>query len=101
MLKFISPDWLLKYGPRRLKNIGTAYRELKVDGYHSSTQIETRNEIVAQDYMMEMIQSRQKIGTKQERYDLFHNLLCANDEDAEITLDNNELLGALLLLNTN
>ena len=43
---------------------------------------------------MEMIQKRQTFDTKQEHHDLFNNLLCANDEDAEITLDNDELLGA-------
>ena len=43
---------------------------------------------------MEMIQKRQTFDTKQEHHDLFNNLLCANDQDAEITLDNDELLGA-------
>ena len=47
-----------------------------------------------QDYMMDMIQKRQTFDTKQEHHDLFNNLLCANDQDAEITLDNDELLGA-------
>ena len=46
---------------------------------------------------MEMIQSRQNLDTKQEHYDLFNNLLRANDQDAEITLDDSELLGALTI----
>ena len=45
---------------------------------------------------MEMIQKRQAFDTKQEHHDLFNNLLCANDQDAEITLDSDELLGVLI-----
>ena len=43
--------------------------------------------------MMELVQQRKNADTKEERYDLFSSLLDPNDEDAEVTLTDSELLG--------
>lgn len=44
--------------------------------------------------MMEMVQHRKSWHAKERHHDLFSNLLKANDEDADITLSDSELLGA-------
>ena len=44
---------------------------------------------------MEMIRDRQNLDSKQERHDLFSNLLCANGQDSEMALTDDELIGAL------
>ena len=49
-------------------------------------------------YMTELIQQRKAAVTKEERYDLFSSLLDANDQDAEVTLTDSELLGTLWLI---
>ena len=49
-------------------------------------------------YMTELIQQRKAAVTKEERYDLFSSLLDANDQDAEVTLTDSELLGTLTLI---
>ncbi|KAI0093992.1 614/534 cytochrome P450, partial [Irpex rosettiformis] len=83
ILKAIAPDWLLKYGPQRLRKVGTAYEELKAG--------------IFQLYMTEMVRKRQDCDVKEERADLFTNLLDANDADAEFTLDDSELLGNIFI----
>lgn len=51
-------------------------------------------DFASQVYMTEMIRARKGFEFKQERrHDLFSNLLEANDEDAEGTLSDSELLG--------
>jgi hypothetical protein len=43
--------------------------------------------------MLEMVQARQTIKVKEERHDLFSNLLAAIDEDVEVKLSTSELIG--------
>ncbi|KAI0705841.1 cytochrome P450 [Cytidiella melzeri] len=78
ILKLIAPEWLLKYGPERVRRVGIAYRELEL-------------------YMTELIEGRKASDTKEERYDLFSSLLDANDEDADITLTHRELMGNIFI----
>ena len=48
-----------------------------------------------QTYMSEMIEERQN-SNKEQRHDLFSNLLSANDEDLDVTnLTKRELMGML------
>lgn len=54
--------------------------------------------IVMQNYMLEMINERRSMLMKEERYDLFNNLLDANDMDpaeGERGLTDSELIGML------
>src|ERR1700683_4665622 len=43
--------------------------------------------------MLEMVQARLTDGVKEERHDLFSNLLAANDEDVEVNLSISEVVG--------
>ncbi|KAI0763709.1 cytochrome P450 [Irpex lacteus] len=78
ILKAITPDWLLKYGPTRLRRVGKAFKEMKT-------------------YMTEMVQHRKSWHAEERHHDLFSNLLKANDEDADITLSDSELLGNIFV----
>ncbi|KAI0705838.1 cytochrome P450, partial [Cytidiella melzeri] len=78
VFKLIVPEWLMAYGPERVRRVGIAYKELEL-------------------YMTELIEGRKASDTKQERYDLFSSLLDANDEDADVTLNHSELLGNIFV----
>ena len=43
--------------------------------------------------MLEMVQARLAGKAKEERHDLFSNLLAANDEDVEVKLSTPEVIG--------
>ena len=43
--------------------------------------------------MLEMVQARLAAKVKEERHDLFSNLLAANDEDVEVKLLTSEVIG--------
>jgi hypothetical protein len=46
--------------------------------------------------MSEMVQARLADMVKEERHDLFSNLLAANDEDVEVKLLTSEVIGEIL-----
>jgi cytochrome P450 len=50
-------------------------------------------EVSSQAYMLEMVQARLAGKAKEERHDLFSNLLAANDEDVEVKLSTPEVIG--------
>ncbi|KDR75779.1 hypothetical protein GALMADRAFT_248468 [Galerina marginata CBS 339.88] len=78
IFKAILPDWALKYGTARLRNVKTAFEELGA-------------------YMSEMVKERYH-SEKIERHDLFTSLLDANSDDLDGDhLTESELIGNIFI----
>ena len=79
-----------------MRDTRTAYIELEVSKIRSTPPEVTLSQgLHLQNYMMEMVQARRGHEIKEERYDLFSNLLDANDLEADgaTKLSDWELLG--------
>ena len=81
VMKVAFPDWLLRRGTPRMRAFAAAHDELMA-------------------YLTEMVRARRgaAAGAKEERSDLFSNLLDANEEeeDSAAKLSDSALLGARL-----
>ncbi|KAI0703435.1 cytochrome P450 [Cytidiella melzeri] len=81
-VRLVLPQWLLKLGPTQyIRDIRNSFDDL-------------------QHYMLEMIRERRHVETKEARYDLFYNLLDANEmepEEGESNLTDSELIGNLFI----
>nr|BAL05196.1 cytochrome P450 [Phanerodontia chrysosporium] len=80
-VKLATPAWLLKWAPtERMRRTNLAFKELE-------------------QYMLEMIQARRSSEKKEERYDLFSNLLDASEDesDGQARLADEELLGNIFI----
>ena len=92
--KIILPDWSLNL-TKELQKVKVAYEELQVQKVapNLGPLVKEHKCHPLQMYMSEMIKERQN-SEEVERYDLFSNLLAANDEDADlINLTESELIG--------
>ncbi|KAI0720704.1 cytochrome P450 [Cerioporus squamosus] len=79
-LKVIVPGWMLRWGPSKFRYFAQAYEELE-------------------KYLAEMVHARRTAEVKEERHDLFSNLLDANEEehDSDAKLSDEELIGNVFL----
>ncbi|GJE92931.1 cytochrome P450 [Phanerochaete sordida] len=79
-VKLATPAWMLRRGlTQRMRETNVAFRELE-------------------QYMLEMIQARRSSEKKEERYDLFSNLLDASEDDeGQPKLADSELLGNIFI----
>ncbi|OBZ67577.1 hypothetical protein A0H81_12404 [Grifola frondosa] len=80
-MKLILPNWVLNWGPTEtIRHFKLAYDNLE-------------------RYMVEMVQARKTGEKKEERYDLFSNLLDANEEESEgqAKLSDGELIGNIFI----
>ncbi|KAH9899366.1 cytochrome P450 [Cubamyces lactineus] len=79
-LRILFPPWLLRYGTPRMRRFATAYNEMDA-------------------YLREMVQERRSATYKEARYDLFTNLLDANEgeADSKAKLTDSELLGNVFI----
>ncbi|KAI0760164.1 cytochrome P450 [Fomes fomentarius] len=79
-LQVLFPDWLLRNGTSKMRYFYRAYGELG-------------------KYLQEMVQARRDAKEKEERYDLFSNLLDANEDevDNEAKLTDSALIGNIFI----
>ncbi|KAI0739090.1 cytochrome P450 [Daedaleopsis nitida] len=79
-LQIIVPDWILRHGTPKMRYFKRAYDEMG-------------------QYLREMVDARRTAQVKDERYDLFSNLLDANELelDSEAKLTDDKLLGNIFL----
>ncbi len=87
---------MLRCGPAKFRYFAQAYEELEV---YSSVLLPmcTLPVLTAavQKYLAEMVHARRTAEVKEERHDLFSNLLDANEgeDDSEAKLSDEELVG--------
>ncbi|RPD56051.1 cytochrome P450, partial [Lentinus tigrinus ALCF2SS1-6] len=79
-LKVIFPSWMLRWGPSKFRYFARSYVELE-------------------KYLAEMVHARRTAEVKEERNDLFSNLLDANEleHDSAAKLSDEELIGNVFL----
>ncbi|KAH9941623.1 cytochrome P450 [Epithele typhae] len=79
-LRILFPDWILRWGTPSMRHFIRAFEEIKL-------------------YLAEMVEARRAAKTKEERYDLFSNLLDANEDelDSAAKLTDEKLVGNVFL----